>query len=402
MITFNIINKNIAGSVNGKPFNTPYSKELWDKLVDAQKEYAKASDAKSAKAVLESFEKLVQGQTHDEAIQEITPYIKYSPKKGTYHLHDPEEDKTSVIPLPEILIDKMKYAHDEELPVDPLVKFTIRTLRNRNVINATDATEFIRLVCQYAFKTFTSPVLLEQYLEQGYTEQVAEELATVYQTPITMEGLLSTKKVATPLYDRQRYKFEYDEDGNPRKVLRDGVNKELNEDTGEETIEDPQYAEDWVFQPAIMGTGGDAFFCGSEDDAPKGHIMRVGQEMRLERWDQVDWSPHRTFVKGLHAGNQDYINHYESQGNVTLDCLIDPSKMVVPYDTSDGAIRCKEMMIVGIKDRSIENKNLYHSSEYAKLQDERWDEYRKELLAKFDEDEKEFLKKLEERKEKLG
>ncbi len=402
MITFNIINKNIAGSVNNKPFNVPYSKELWDKLVDAEKEYQAASDVTAAKEVMKNFQKLVEGQTHEEAIQEVTPYIKFNPTKKTYHLHDPGEDKTSVIPLPEVLIDKMKYAHDEGLPVDPLVKFTIRTLRHRNLEKAVDAEEFIRLMCSYAFRTFCSPQLMEHYTEEGYSEEAARELSTVYQTPITMEGLLSTKKVVSPLYDRQRYKFEYDEDGNPQKVLRDGIQKELNEDTGEETIHDPEYAEDWVFEPAIMGDRYDPFYCGSDDDAELGHIMKVGKEMRLEKWSQVDWDPRHTAVKGLHCGNQDYIDTYERDNNVTFDCLVDPSKVVVPYNTSDGAIRCKEMMIIGIKDRKIENKNLYHSSEYAALQDERWDEYRKEVLARYDEEEKAFLKELEERKERMG
>ncbi len=402
MITFNIVNnKFIAGSVNGTSFNVPYTKGLWDQMIEAQKEFEAASTMAEAKAVFGKFEGLLKPTSTAAAISQITPEIVYNEKTSSYHLHF--DNKTSPIPLPKAFVDRIKLAHEKQLPVTPLIKFIIRALRNPNVTSGVKAAEFLDRLCGYVFETFVSPNLKAQYIKEGYSDEVATQMATVPQTPITQEGLLSTKKVVTPLYDRQRYKFIQDEEGNPKKVLRDEVTKTVDENTGKVTISDPTHAEDWVFEPKIMGKSGDAFYSGDEKDAPLGHEIRIGKEVRLPDWSKVNCNNNQSCVPGLHTGNFNYINHFETEDSVTIDMFVDPANIgAIPYYDAPGVLRCLAMFPYGIKSRKIENRNLYHSSKYAALNDTRWAEYKKEVMAKYDEELEALKAALEAKKQKLG
>lgn len=399
MITYNIINKNIVGSINGKDFSIPYTKDAWEALSKGQAAFQKADSLEKAKKVLEKLEPVVMKDAKAQ-IEECTPYMTYNPNTRTYHLRD--GDKVSVIPLPQNLVDKIKYAVDQELPVDPLIKFTIRALRSPRVTNGVDATYFLHRLCEYAFQTFVSPTLYQKYLDdEGYSMEVAKEMATVYQTPITQEGLLCTKKVVNARFDLQRYKWIKDEEGNAKKVLKDPDIKEIDETTGEETWRDPQFAEDWIFEPAIMGTSGDAFLCG--EDSEPGHIIRVGQVMALQSWDQVDCDDTRSCVKGIHTGNQDYIDGWEHAGNTTLNCFVDPADIgAIPYNDVAGVLRVRKIFPESIKDREVDNRNLYHSSTYAAQSDAQWDKDRAEAIERFDGEIEALQKAVEARKAKFG
>lgn len=402
MITFNIVNnKYIAGSINGEAFNTTYSKELWDSMVATQAELEAASNMTEAKAVFEKFKGLLAPVSKEATISQITKEIVYNEKTSSYHLQF--DGKTSPIPLPKAFVDRIKLSHEKNLPVAPLIKFIIRALRNPNIHSGVDAAQFLNRLCGYVFETFVSKNLKDQYVKEGFSEEVATEMATVPQTPITQEGLLSTKKVVTPLYDRQRYRFIEDEDGNPKRVLRDEIKKTIDENTGAVTISDPEFAEDWVFEPKIMGKRGDAFYSGDEKDAPLGHEIRIGKEVRLPSWNNVNCNNNQSCVPGLHTGNHNYIKSFEEPDSVTIDMFVDPANIgAIPYHDAPGVLRCLAMFPYGIKSRKIENRNLYHSSTYAALNDARWAEYKAEIMAKYD-DELEALKAaLEEKKQKLG
>lgn len=408
MITFNIIKNNLVGSINGTSFAVPYSKEAYEALNDATSEISKATSYEEVEKIAEGVQDLISGEVKS-SIESLSPFLDYDPNKKQYFLK--EDGKVSPIPLPQNLVDKLKYAIDKDLPADPLIKCYTRLCRNPQVYKAPSleaAQRFMGEIFEYAMQTAVDPTLFEKFVEEdGLSVEVATEMATVQQTPITMEGLIVTKKVVNPLYDRQRYKFVIGEDGEPQKVLRDEVSKEIDEDTGKITINDPEFAEDWLFEPAMMGKRGDAFLCGdgdSEEDegTSLGHEIRVGKRIALPKWSMVDCDPTHSCRKGLHTGNLQYVKGWENSENITLVVAVDPAFIgCAPHGQSGpdaGVIRVKELIVLEIKDRSIVNRNLYHTSTYAAKNDARWAEERKKAIEDLDALIKDKTKEVEERK----
>jgi hypothetical protein len=133
----------------------------------------------------------------------------------------------------------------------------------------------------------------------------------------------------------------------------------------------PAIVEDRLFEPAVMGSRGDAFYCGDT----KGHFIRVGQRHALESWEQVNCNDESFCVKGLHIGGLHYINGY---GGEIHNVFVDPMHIGAVPNSTDGAIRCKEYFVhsslAGV------NGSMYHSSTYAELTEAEWEEMRKEAL----------------------
>lgn len=405
MLTYNVVGNNIVGSINGDDFSTPYTKDKWAKLTEAQSNFAKANSLEDAKNILKDVQPMVM-KASKVVLEDFSDFLVYNKKFKTYHLR--KDDKVSPIPLPENLVDKMKYVVDNELPVDPLVKFSIRALRNPNVYNGStsDAAYFLHRATDYAFQTFVSPNLMKKFHEEeGLSKEVAQEMSRVPQTPISMEGLMLTKKVVRPLYDKMRYRYELDEDGNPKKVLRDKGAKQIDPDTGKVSWKDPDFAEDLIMEPYVMRQRGDEFWSGvpNQEGSSKGHIIRIGKIMMLESWDQVNMNPNATCVKGLHTGNYDYIHGFEHSESLTLECLVDPYHIgTIPFYDINGVMRVKQMQPNAVKDRSIDNKNVYMSSEYAKLTQSQWETDTEEVIEKLDGEVAEIKKAIEEKKAKVN
>jgi hypothetical protein len=142
-------------------------------------------------------------------------------------------------------------------------------------------------------------------------------------------------------------------------------------DTGEIESEGlPEFVEDRLFEPAVMGRGGDAFYCGDN----KGHFIKVGQTHRLESWDQVDTNDNRSCVPGLHIGGLYYIAWYSGEIH---NVFVDPMHIGAIPCSDDGAIRCLQYFVhsslAGV------NGSMYHSSKYAELTDQQWEEMRREI-----------------------
>jgi hypothetical protein len=393
MITLNHSEDRIIASVNGKSFSAAYDSTLWATLTALLEEESNSQTIAEAKVVWDKFEAAMV-VTPQSIIAGFTKEVVYNPKTDTYHFTN--GTTVSPVPMPKALVDRLLYAIDKKYSIDPMIKFYARALRNPNVTNGPAAALFLRDLCNYAFQQYVSPKLLEAHTKEGYATDVASKMALVYQTPLTMEGLLSTKKVVRPLYDRTRYKFVFDADGNPKKVTRDNITRTIDEDTGAVSVSDPEFAEDWAFEPVVMGQSGDAFLCGS--DKP-GHIVRVGNEMHLPDWNMVDRNPNHSCVKGLHTGNQDYIRGLEREDTVTLNCFVDPAEVgAIPYRDVAGVMRTRSMFIHSIKERENENKNMYHSSTYAKMTDARWATLKTEALNRFNEELKDIQTALDSKK----
>lgn len=389
MITLNVVRDNIIASVNGKNLSVRFSKELYDEAVTLYDASQDATTLDEFAEIANKFEALFKVDL--EAAKAINENLIYDPNTRTYHLAINKVKHP--VPMPQKLADDLAEAHDKGLPTDPIVKFWMRLLRNPKIHknDPSNVAQWINSVVEYVTRTFTSPALYEQFKEQGFSHEVATEMATVRQTPFTMEGLICAKKVVTPLYDRTMYKFIKDENGEAKRVLRDTVEVTVDENTGN-VERKVTYNEDWVFQPYVMGTHGDAFHCGPESKPD--HIIRVGFEMFLDSWDKVNCDFNSVAVPGIHTGNQDYINGYERKDNVTLNCFVDPAE-IGAVAAGDDVFRVRALFPYSIKDRETDNRNLYHSSTYAAQKDEEWAKIRAELQADYQKKQEEYIKALE-------
>lgn len=390
MININVTNGRIVGSAGQEFFSVSYSEEKYKQMMDVKNAFDKAAvdgDVEGAIGILKTDFLPLTVETLQTQVASKSPYLSYNERTGTYHLT--VNGKVSSVPMPTTLAEQLLEAAEKNLPVEPIIKFWTRLLRNPNIKDRKDADRWANSVVEYVSRTFVSPSLYDKYIEAGYSEEVARKMATVRQTPLTMEGLVCTKKVVTPLFDLSQYKYVL-ENGEKKKVLRDNVSQSINEDTGEVTTE-IQFAEEYKFQPYVMGTGGDAFHLGT--GGPLGHVIQVGKEMHLTDWKQVNCDFNSSCVKGIHTGNQDYIDGYENDHNMTLNCFVDPAE-IGAVACGDDVLRVKSLFPHSIKDRENDNRNMYHSSSYAALKDKQWSEYLKEAVERFEEQKKALEEKL--------
>jgi len=391
MITLNVVGKRIVASVFNDNFSVPYTKELHDEA-SVLFEASQDADTKDVyDEVVEKFKALFV--VSKEAAETVSKDLIYDPNTRTYHLNI--NGTKHPVPMPQKLVDDLLYAKEHELPTGPIVKFWTRLLRNHNIRknDPKNVADWTNSVAEYVTRTFVSPGLYKQYTEEGYSHEVATEMSTVRQTPFTMEGLVCTKKVVEPLLDRTKFKFIQDAEGNPKKVLRDSVQRSIDEDTGD-VNDKVTAAEDWVFEPLIMHQRGDAFFSGEGSKA--GHIIRVGNEMFLESWDQVNCDFNASCVKGIHTGNQDYINGYEREDSATLNCFVDPAE-IGAVACGDDVLRVRALFPHSIKNRETDNRGLYHSSKYAEKKDAQWETIRAELAEEYKKKQEEYMKALAEK-----
>jgi len=236
--------------------------------------------------------------------------------------------------------------------------------------------EFCERFFNYINLKYVHPVLKKELIEEkGLSEEVAERRATMYQMKITKEGLLNGYKVSTEIMT----KFKEGEDGEVNEVPR--YKRTFNVDTGEiESDGLPEHVEDRLFEPAIMGSSGDAFFCeGTNGYAKPCHFIKVGCTHRLPGWDHVNTNDRRSCVKGLHFGGLEYI---DGIGGEIHNIFVDPMHIGAVPDDETGAARCLQYFVhsslAGV------NGSIYHSSTYAAKTDEEWSEMRAKIVEDHD------------------
>lgn len=271
------------------------------------------------------------------------------------------DDRISDIPIPNSLVERIMTSIDKNIDFMPIVKLWTRFLRNPYVKKK--GADFVNRFADFINMKYVHPENKKIFLDKGIAEDVATELATVYQIKVTNEGLLNGYKVSREIL--HKYDAESGEEV-PR------YTRTFNVDTGEIESEGlPEYVEDRLFEPSVMGSGGDAFYCGDN----KGHFIKVGQTHRLESWDQVDTNDNHSCVRGLHIGGLYYIAWYSGEIH---NVFVDPMHIGAIPCSDDGAIRCLQYFVhsslAGV------NGSMYHSSTYAELTDQQWEEMRKEIL----------------------
>ncbi len=372
MITINVIEGRISGSYGDTPFSVNYDEVTYNKMVTLQSKAEEVTTMDEYNALMEEFAKLTV-QDYKTTIETDCPWIHVNEATGQFFLT--YGGVVSSIPMPQALVDRILASMDKEAEYLPLIKMWIRFLRNpilRKKMDNGNGENFANRFFNFVNLEYVHPKLKKELMEDhGLSEEVAERRATMYQMKITKEGLLNGYKVSTEVLTK--YDTETGEEVDRYKRMFDP-------DTGEISGNGlPEHVEDRLFQPAIMGTSGDAFYCeGPNGYAKPGHFIKVGCTHRLPDWSYVNTDDTRSCVKGLHFGGLKYIACY---GGEIHNIFVDPMHVGAVPDDHDGAVRCLQYFVhsslAGV------NGSIYHSSTYAAKTDEEWEEMRKEAVEAY-------------------
>ena len=372
MITINVIEGRISGSYGDTPFSVNYDEVTYNKMVTLQSKAEEVTTMDEYNALMEEFAKLTV-QDYKTTIETDCPWIHVNEATGQFFLT--YGGVVSSIPMPQALVDRILASMDKEAEYLPLIKMWIRFLRNpilRKKMDNGNGENFADRFFNFVNLEYAHPKLKKELMEDhGLSEEVAERRATMYQMKITKEGLLNGYKVSEEVLTK--YDTETGEEV-------DRYKRTFDPDTGEISGDGfPEHVEDRLFQPAIMGNSGDAFYCeGPNGYAKPGHFIKVGCTHRLPDWSYVNTNDERSCVKGLHFGGLKYIAWYSGEIH---NIFVDPMHIGAVPDDHDGAIRCLQYFVhsslVGV------NGSIYHSSTYAAKTDEEWEEMRKEAVEAY-------------------
>jgi hypothetical protein len=381
MITLNRSKDFITGSVNGEQFGINFNQELFDKLTFIEEQLDKEDTIEGIKKLTESFKALLVEDSTTKNKSDIEGL--YKGLDGNYYAE--VGSIVTDIPVPEALVDRMRDSMDKGIDIKPLFKFWFRFLRNEKFRNLwlysgkDSATEFSNKFFNYVNLDYTNNDLVEKLMEEkGYTEEVAIQLATTKQCKITKEGLLATFKVSKEITK----KWILNDKGEKEQVDMYPVTKEIDPITGLVTYGQPDkgFNEDRWFQPAVMGTGGEEFYCADK----LGHVIKVGQVHKLKDvWNSINSDDRQSCVAGLHCGGLSYIKGYQTKDTETHNTLVDPAHVGAVPDDNTGAIRVIQYFTLDAF--SGINKSIYHSSSYAKITDEQFDLMKSEIAKEYSE-----------------
>lgn len=383
MILVNRIDDQITGSYNGKPFGVTFTQQKYDTMKAWEAEAAKAESMDDLQTILEEFE-LLTHEDYKELVEHSKggQYLFVNPHTGKIYLAI--NGKASDKELPKSFVDRIIQSVEKNIDVLPLVKCWTRFLKNP-FYSADKAKRF----ANYINTTFTNNILVEELMEKkGLSKEVATKKATTYDVSITQEGLLCTYKVSIEILKM----YVKDEDATDGVKQKDMYDYEVDPITGLKTYKEPTKVEDRYYKPAVMGDGGDAFFCGDKE----GHIIRVGKIHYLKDWSMVNTNDSTSCVKGLHCGGLRYIQHFQGPGTVTHQTFVDPMHIGAITDDGTGALRVKQYFtyasFAGV------TGGIYHSSEYAKLTDAEYEQMIKEVVEKSEQDIKAIQESVEQKK----
>ena len=382
----------LLGSINKQPFNIPFSED--------------------AKEVLISFgEKMEDVETVSEFDGIVTEAMKYIAKvsispivevAGTDLMHDKEKnqyflkvgDKVAKTPVPAVIVDRIQKAVDLGLDPSPWIKFWTRWMRNPDL--SPEKTEYMTA---YIDASFTDEDKVAEFLRDGYSINMAKELATFDQISITKEGLLAAFKFVR-LKDTTKH-VEIDKETGEQKIVSTSQSLtgkgSISVDANDKVIKTEgakRAAEDLIFVPPVMGNSGSAFTCEPLSSQAKfedyaGHVIRVGMRHRLESFKQMNCTDGITGGEGLHVGGYYYVQGFGGKTKLLVDCLVDPAhigafsnRVDQSEDNGESALRVMEYYVTGT--HFAVNKSMYHPSAYAELLDQEWDAYKAKAIEDAD------------------
>jgi len=376
MISINVIGEMVSGSYGNTPYSRRYEKDIYEQMVKLADQAEQAATVEEYNKILAEFSLLTAEDLRSRHhIADIAGDIYISKDAAGRYFMELTDGYLLDTPMPESLVDRILDSFDTGTDTAPLAKLWLRWLRNpilRKKSKEGKGDDFSRRFFEFIDMKYVHPTLKKELMEEhGLSEELAEKRATMYQVKITKEGLVNAFKVSREVLTK--YDTETGEEV-PR------YQRTFNPDTGEiDNDGKPEHVEDRLFEPSIMGKGGDAFYCEGANgyDSPQ-HFIRVGCVHRLPSWDMVNTNDDRSCVPGLHVGGLKYIAWYTGEIH---NVFVDPMHVGAVPDSEDGAIRCLQYFVhsslVGV------NGSMYHSSKYAELTNEQWEEMKDEIIDKF-------------------
>lgn len=395
MITLNRVGDFITGSLNGEPFGVAFDEQKYALMQDLLQKANAATTVTELQAIVEEFKPMTQ-----ESYKELVEHAKGGQflfvNNSTGKVYLAIDGKTSNKPLPQSLVDRIITSVEKKIDVLPLVKAWARFLRNPWYSDA-KAKNF----AQYINTTVVNQEMVYALMDKnGLSGDAARGRATMYDISFTQEGLLATYKVVREI----DWKFVRDDsvktgDKNSSGVsVVDRFEFTVDDITGVKTYEKPEFLEQRVFEPCVMGQTHDAFHCGA--DSKPAHVIRVGQQVFLDSWDKVDTNDTASCVKGLHVGGLRYIKNYQGEGTITLNVFVDPMHIGGIDHQGTGALRV--LKFYPHSAMSIPSQSIYHSSTYAAMTDEEYRQLIAEAVAKTEDKKKELEVELEQKSFGLG
>jgi hypothetical protein len=374
MISINVIGDMISGSYGNTPFSRSFEKDIYEQMLELADKADNVATVEEYNDVLAEFALLTtEDLTTRRHVADVAGDIFLSKDSAGRYFLEYEDGDVINTPLPESLVNRMLDSFDSGIETTPLVKLWLRWLRNpilRKKTKKGKGEEFTKRFFEFIDMKYVHPALRLEYMEEhGLSEELATERATMYQVKITKEGLVNAFKVSKEIMTK--YDTETGEEV-PR------YQRTFNPDTGEIDSEGlPEHVEDRLFEPAVWSSG-DKFYCeGANGYSDPQYFIKVGCVHRLPSWDMVDTDDDRSCVKGLHVGGLKYIAWYSGEIH---NVFIDPMHVGAVPDSQDGAIRCLQYFVhsslAGV------NGSMYHSSTYAALTDEQWEEMKDEIIDK--------------------
>ena len=366
MLTFRVLEKRITGSFNGKPFNVPRTEDMEKSLQDIQNGDAEAPSAEEWDGFLKNARKTVVAGSNE--------HLSFNPVTDEYYL---TVDGTPLKnPIPETLVKYIEESFEKGIDFTPLLKAWARFLINPRYTKE-NGKWFDKYLNTVYIDRKAAEVLME---EEDLSMEAALAACTYNDLSITKEGLLATYKVAEIV--TWEWKM-VEEDGEWVKVKEDKYKTTpavLDSVTGEVVtpakMEKPEFAEDFVFTPAICKSG-DKFYSGKD----LGYVYKVGEMQHLPAGAKRNLD--NTFGGGgLYIGGLNYIEGYRSSGTHVLCVFANPTD-ILSFQDSGCAMRVDALFpnaILEGEDDSIKQKNIYHSSDYGKLSEERFSEMLRQAL----------------------
>ena len=378
MISINVIGDMISGSYGNTPFSRTYEKDIYDQMVVLSDEADQAGTVEEYNGILAEFSLLATEDLNARTqVSSLVGGVFLQKDAAGRYFMETDEGLLSNMPLPQSLVNRILDSSDARIDTTPLAKLWMRWLRNpilRKKSKQGNGEDFTKRFFEFIDMKYVHPALRMEFMDDhGLSEELATERATMYQVKITKEGLVNAFKVSREIM--HKYDSETGEEV-PR------YQRTFNIDTGEiESDGLPEHVEDRLFEPSVKGQSGDAFYCeGANGYSEPQHFIKVGCVHRLPSWDMVDTNDDRSCVKGLHVGGLKYIAWYSGEIH---NVFIDPMHVGAVPNSQDGAIRCLQYFVhsslVGV------NGSIYHSSTYAQLTDEQWEEMKSEIIEQYNE-----------------
>ena len=375
MISINVIGELISGSYGNTPYSRTFEKDIYEQMVSLANQADAADSVEEYNKILSEFSLLCAEDLNERSIEaDFVGATLYKDPAGRYFVQF-KDGGIIDIAMPKTFVDRIYESEALGADVTPLFKLWMRWCRNpilRKKLRSGKGEDFTKRFCEFVDMKYVHPTLKRELMEDhGLSEELAEQRATMYQVKITKEGLVNAFKVSREIL--HKYDTETGEEI-PR------YQRTFNPDTGEIDSEGlPDVVEDRLFEPSVMGSGGDAFYCeGANGYAEPQHFIKVGCTHRLPSWDYVNTDDSRSCVEGLHVGGLKYIAWYSGEIH---NIFVDPMHIGAIPDSLDGAIRCLQYFVhsslVGV------NGSMYHSSSYAALTDEQWEEMKEDIIADY-------------------